>query len=58
MVLYVKGVDRVKKAVTYSLEDELIERLREASKRTMIPQSRIVEQAIIEYLDKMETTEK
>ena len=48
----------MKKAVTYSLEDELIERLREASKRSMIPQSRIVEQAIIEYLDKMETTEK
>ena len=58
MVLYVKGVDIVKKAVTYSLEDELIERLREVSKRSMIPQSRIVEQAIIEYLDKMKTTEK
>lgn len=47
-----------KKRVTYTLDEELIERLRDVSEKTMIPQAKIVNEAIIEYLDKMEPTEK
>lgn len=44
--------------VTYTLDEELVERLRNVSEKTMIPQAKIVNEAIIEYLDKMESTEK
>ncbi|NCC82391.1 MAG: ribbon-helix-helix domain-containing protein [Clostridia bacterium] len=44
----------MKKRVTFTLDEETIERLQKLSKETMIPQSRIVELAIIEKLDKME----
>ena len=44
--------------VTYTLDEELIERLRCVSEKTMIPQSKIVNEAIKEYLDKLESTEK
>ena len=44
--------------VTYTLDEELVERLRDVSEKTMIPQAKIVNEAIIEYLDKMESTEK
>lgn len=59
--LYVKLGERgddVKVRVTYTLDEELIERLRSVSDKTMIPQSRMVEQAIKEYLEKMELTER
>ena len=39
---------------TYTLDEEVIERIQDVSKETMIPQSRLVEQAVIEYLDKMD----
>ena len=44
----------MKKRVTYTLEEETINRLREYSDRTMIPQARIVEEAIKIYLDENE----
>ena len=47
-----------KKRVTYTLDEELIERLRECSDKTMIPQAKIVNEAIKEYLDKLESTKK
>lgn len=43
----------MKKRVTFTLESELIEQLKKKSDETMIPQARIVEQAIKEYLEKM-----
>lgn len=43
-----------KKRVTYTFDVELIERLKSMSEKTMIPQSRLAEQAIKEYLEKME----
>lgn len=46
----------VKKRVTYTLDEELIERLREYSDATMIPQAKIVNKALIEYLNKKEST--
>ena len=39
---------------TYTLDEEVIDRIQAVSKETMIPQSRLVEQAVIEYLDKMD----
>lgn len=46
----------MKKKITFTFDEELIERLKATSEQTMIPQSRIVEQAIKEKLDEMETT--
>ena len=45
-----------RKQATYTLDEELIERLRTYSEETMIPQVRVVERAITEYLDKNEPT--
>ncbi len=44
--------------VTYTLDEELVDRLRCVSDKTMIPQAKIVNEAIKEYLDKLESTEK
>lgn len=48
----------MKKRVTFTLDKETIERLKALSEKTMIPQSRIVEMAIIEKLDEMEKDAK
>ena len=40
------------KASTYSLDVEVLRKLDEYSKETMIPKTRIIEQAIIEYIKK------
>lgn len=40
------------KASTYSLDVEVLKKLEEYSKETMIPKTRIIERAIIEYIDK------
>ena len=40
------------KANTYSLDVDVLRKLEEYSKETMIPKTRIIEQAIIEYIDK------
>lgn len=45
----------MKKPVTYTIDNEVITRLKELSKKTMAPQSRLVEAAILEYLDKHNT---
>ena len=41
---------KLKKRITFTLEEELIKNLKEASEKTLIPQARIVEQAIKEKL--------
>ncbi|MFS0983531.1 ribbon-helix-helix domain-containing protein [Enterococcus durans] len=43
----------MKKRVTFTLDESIIKQLKEASDKTMIPQARMVEQAIKEYLEKM-----
>lgn len=42
----------MKKRVTFTLEEELIEKLKGYSEKSMIPQARIVEESIKEYLKK------
>ena len=42
----------MKKAVTFTLDEETIERLRELSKETHIAQARLANMAIDEFLDK------
>lgn len=42
----------MKKRVTFTLEETTIELLKKESKKTMIPQARLVEKAILEYLKK------
>jgi len=42
----------MKKRITFALSEEVIKLLKEHSANTMIPQSRIVEQAILEYIKK------
>ena len=46
------GVKR--KVVNFSLPIELISKLQEYSEETMIPQSRIVEKAIKEYIERQQ----
>ena len=43
-----------RKRVTYTFDEDLIKRIDKYSDETMIPKSRVVEQAIIEYLDKID----
>jgi len=43
----------MKKRVTYTFDIELIEKLKNVSDKTMIPQSRLVEQAIKVYLERI-----
>jgi metal-responsive CopG/Arc/MetJ family transcriptional regulator len=40
----------MKKRVTFTLEEELIEQLKKVSEETMIPQSKLVEKAINEVI--------
>lgn len=42
-----------KTRVTFTLDEETVEKLREASKETDIPQARIVEKAILERVEKL-----
>lgn len=46
----------MKKKITFTFDEELINYLKETSDKTMIPQSRLAECAIKEYLDKINTT--
>lgn len=50
-----KGSDKMKKRVTFTLDEKTIDLLKSMSEKTMIPQARIVEQAIIEYINKMKS---
>jgi hypothetical protein len=45
----------MKKRVTFTLEESTINELKEYSESSMIPQARLVEQAIIEYLEKLKS---
>ena len=40
----------MKKRVTFTLEEEILEQLKKISEETMIPQARLVEQAIKEII--------
>lgn len=44
----------MKKKVTFTVEEELVERLKLVSEKTMIPQSKLVEKAIEEILKEYE----
>lgn len=44
----------MKKKVTFTVEENIIERLKLVSEQTMIPQSKLVEKAIEEILKKYE----
>ena len=48
----------MKKRVTFSLEPELIERLKEFSEKSMIPQSKLVERAIKEKINELSKESK
>lgn len=48
----------MKKRITFTLEEATIALLKEYSDATMVPQARVVEQAILEYLEKMKSTAK
>lgn len=45
----------MKKRITFTFDEELIEQLKKVSEQTMIPQSRIVESAIKDKLKEMES---
>ena len=53
-VLYTfsKGVDNMIKRVTFSLDEDLVRRLKKFSQETMIPQSKIVEKGIESIISK------
>ena len=42
----------MKKRITFTFDEKIIEKLKEVSEQTMIPQSRLVEQAVKEILEK------
>ena len=44
-----------KKRITFTFDEETIALLKKTSDETMIPQARIVEQAIIEYIEKIKS---
>ena len=54
LILYaIAGGEIMKKRVTFTLDEYLIEALRDISDKTMIPQSRIVDAAIRERIESM-----
>jgi metal-responsive CopG/Arc/MetJ family transcriptional regulator len=44
------GGDVMKKRVTFTLDEEVIEQLKEISNKTMIPQSKLIEKALKDVL--------
>lgn len=40
----------MKKKVTYTLDNDILNKLKEYSKNSMIPQSKIIEKLIIDFL--------
>jgi metal-responsive CopG/Arc/MetJ family transcriptional regulator len=44
----------MKKRVTFTLEEELIEQLKKVSEETMIPQSKLIEKSLTEVLKSYE----
>lgn len=47
-----------KKRITFTLEETLIEKLREVSKESMIPQARIIEDMLEKNLEKYRKQDK
>lgn len=47
-----------KKRITFTLEESTIDKLREVSKESMIPQARIIEDMIEKYLDSYKKSDK
>lgn len=48
-----KGDNMAKKRMTFTLDEELLVELKNISNKSMIPQAKIVQAAIKEYLKKM-----
>ena len=48
----------MKKKITFTFDEELINKLKDLSEKTMIPQSRIAESAIKEKIKELESTVK
>lgn len=48
----------MKKRITFTLDETLIEQLKKVSEKTMIPQARIVESAIKDKINEMEKAAK
>ena len=42
------------KVTSFSLDVKVIDRMNEYSKKTFVPKTKIIEQAVTEYLNKME----
>mgnify|MGYP005756814951 CR=1 FL=1 len=47
----IKGVDYMKKRVTFTLDQELIDKLKKVSEETMIPQSKLVEKSLKKVIE-------
>lgn len=45
---------KMKKRITFTLDEGLIERMKEVSRRTMIPQARLVEKALEKVVEEYE----
>lgn len=52
-IILKKEVAMVKKRMTFTLEEELLAKLKETSEETMIPQAKIVQKAIKKQLKEM-----
>lgn len=51
--MLLKGGIFMKKPVTFTLEKETIDKLKQISQETMIPQARIVERAILKEIENL-----
>lgn len=49
--IIIKGVEIMKKRVTFTIEKELVEQLKQVSEQTMIPQAKLVEKAIEKVIE-------
>ena len=52
-IILKKEVDMAKKRMTFTLDEELLDKLKETSEETMIPQAKIVQKAIKKQLKEM-----
>lgn len=52
-----KGVDNMKKRITFTLEEELIDKLKKVSEQTLIPQSKLIEKTLKQVLEEYKENE-
>lgn len=52
-IILKKEVPMAKKRMTFTLDEELLDKLKETSEETMIPQAKIVQKAIEKQLKEM-----